>query len=138
MYFLMLRPVTKYPFSSVLDDKVIVHGSEHIQVKQEQSLIFNLDVNHVDTSMRSYIEENFAPSQVSSLSEDDIQGDNVFELLSPLSSRFCTDRAMRLQFANELKSYLSEREETLKRDKETKDLKAKYDEFIKSLSSDSK
>lgn len=138
MYFLMLRPVTKYPFSSVLDDKVLVHGSEHIQVKQEQSLIFNLDVEHVDTSMRSYIEENFAPSKVSSLSEEDLKGDNVFDLLSPLSSRFCTDRAMRLQFANELKSYLSEREETLKRDKETKDLKAKYDEFIKSLSSDSK
>lgn len=138
MYFLMLRPVTKYPFSSVLDDKVNVHGSEHIQVKQEQSLIFNLDVDHVDTSMRSYIEENFAPSQVSSLSEEDLKGDNVFDLLSPLSSRFCTDRAMRLQFANELKSYLSEREETLKRDKETNDLKAKYDEFIKSLSSDSK
>ena len=138
MYFLMLRPVTKYPFSSVLDDKVLVHGSEHIQVKQEQSLIFNLDVEHVDTSMRSYIEENFAPSQVSSLSEEDLKGDNVFDLLSPLSSRFCTDRAMRLQFANELKSYLSEREETLKRDKESNDLKAKYDEFIKSLSSDSK
>lgn len=134
----MLRPVTKYPFSSVLDDKVLVHGSEHIQIKQEQSLIFNLDVEHVDTSMRSYIEENFAPSQVSSLSEEDLKGDNVFDLLSPLSSRFCTDRAMRLQFANELKSYLSEREETLKRDKEAKDLKAKYDEFIKSLSSDSK
>ena len=138
MYFLMLRPVIKYPFSSVLDDKVLVHGSEHIQVKQEQSLIFNLDVDHVDTSIRSYIEEHFAPSQVSSLSEEDLKGDNVFELLSPLSSRFCTDRAMRLQFANALKSYLSEREETLKRDKETKDLKAKYDDFIKSLSSDSK
>lgn len=138
MYFIMLRPVTKYPFSSVLDDKVNVHGSEHIQVKQEQSLIFNLDVEHVDTSMRSYIEQNFAPSQVSSLSDEDLKSDNVFELLSPLSSRFCTDRAMRLQFANELKSYLSEKEESLKRDKETKDLKAKYDEFIKSLSSDSK
>lgn len=138
MYFIMLRPVTKYPFSSVLDDKVLVHGSEHIQVKQEQSLIFNLDVEHVDTSLRSYIEENFAPAKVSALSEDDLKTDNVFELLSPLSSRFCTDRAMRLQFANELKSYLSEKEESLKRDKETKDLKAKYDEFIKSLSSDSK
>lgn len=133
----MLRPLTNYPFSSVLDDKVNVHGSEHIVVHQEQSLIFNLDVEHVDSSIRSFIEENFAPSQVSSLSEEELKTDNVFELLSPLSSRFCTDRAMRLQFANELQSYLSEREETLKRDKENKDLKAKYDEFIKSLSSDS-
>ena len=87
--------------------------------------------------MRSFIEENFAPSQISSLSAEELKTDNVFELLSPLSSRFCTDRAMRLQFANELKSYLSEREESLKRDKENKDLKAKYDEFIKSLSSES-
>lgn len=138
MYIIMLRPVTKYPFSSVLDDKVLVHGSEHIQVKQEQSLIFNLDVEHVDLSMRSYIEDNFAPSQVSSLSDEDLKGDNVFDLLSPLSSRFCTDRAMRLQFANELQSYLSEKEDSLKRDKESKDLKDKYDAFIKSLSSDSK
>lgn len=136
MYFIMLRPVINYPFSSVLDDKVFIHGSEHIVVRQEQSLIFNLDVEHVDSSMRSFIEQNFAPSQVSALSDDDLKTDNVFELLSPLSSRFCTDRAMRLQFANELNSYLSQKEESLKRDKETKDLKAKYDAFIKSLSSD--
>ena len=131
----MLRPLLRYPFSSVLDNRVSVHGSEHIQIKQEQSLIFNLDVDHVDTSIRSFIEQNFSPSQVSSLSDSDLKSDDVFELLSPLSSRFCTDRAMRLQFANQLQQYLDEKAETLKKDKETQDLKAKYDEFIKTLSS---
>lgn len=125
----------RYPFSSVLDNTVSVHGSEHIQIKQEQSLIFNLDVEHVDNSIRSFIEENFSPSEVSSLSDDDLKTDDVFDLLSPLSSRFCTDRAMRLQFANQLQQYLDEKSESLKKDKESQELKAKYDEFIKTLSS---
>lgn len=125
----------RYPFSSVLDNCVSVHGSEHIQIKQEQSLIFNLDVDHVDNSIRSYIEQNFSPSEVSSLSDADLKTDNVFDLLSPLSSRFCTDRAMRLQFANQLQQYLDEKSESLKKDKESQELKAKYDEFIKTLSS---
>lgn len=127
----------RYPFSSVLDNCVSVHGSEHIQVKQEQSLIFNLDVNHFDTSIRSFIEQNFSPSEVSSLSDADLKTDDVFDLLSPLSSRFCTDRAMRLQFANQLQQYLDEKSESLKKVQESKELKAKYDEFIKSLSSES-
>lgn len=126
----------RYPFSSVLDNSVSVHGSEHIQIKQEQSLIFNLDVDHVDTSIRSFIEQNFSPSEVSSLSDSELKSDDVFELLSPLSSRFCTDRAMRLQFANQLQQYLDEKSESLKKDKESQELKAKYDEFIKTLSSD--
>jgi hypothetical protein len=134
----MLRPLLRYPFSSVLDNVVSVHGSEHIQIKQEQSLIFNLDVDHVDTSIRSYIEQNFSPSQMSSLSDSELKSEDVFELLSPLSSRFCTDRAMRLQFAEQLQQYLDQKSETLKKDKETQELKAKYDEFIKTLSSDSK
>ena len=130
----MLRPIVKYPFSTVIDETNRVHGVDHHVIHTEQSLIYNLDIDHTDLTMRDYIEKNFSPQQIDGLTAEQLQGDNVFDLISPLSSRFVTDRAMRLQFANEMQKYLDDKRKTLEESKKSEVLKKKYDEFINSLS----
>lgn len=130
----MLRPIIKYPFSTVIDETNRVHGVAHKVIHSEQSLIYNLDIDHTDLSIRNYIEKNFAPQQIDGLDANQLKGDNVFDLISPLSSRFVTDRAMRLQFANEMQKYLDEKKKSFDEDKKSKELKEKYDKFIESLS----
>lgn len=130
---IMLRPIITYPFEQVIDDKRTVGGVEMNVIHSEQSLIFNLDVDRVDSSIQQYISDNFAPATFDGLSDEQLSADNVFDLISPLSSRFCTDRAMRHQFANELQKYLDKKTQELADKKSKEELKAKYDKFIESL-----
>lgn len=130
---IMLRPIITYPFEDVIDDKRTVGGVEMNVIHSEQSLIFNLDVDRVDNTIQQYISDNLSPATFDGLSEEQLSTDNVFDLISPLSSRFCTDRAMRHQFANELRQYLDKKTEELEDKKSKDELKAKYDKFIESL-----
>lgn len=129
----MLRNVLKYPFSEIIDETFTMHGSEHQVIRQEQSLVFNLDVDHVDTTVQEFIQKNFSPEKVDYLSDDEMKSDNVFELISPLGSRFVTDRAMRANLAKEMERYVEERKGEIESKKNAVELKEKYDKFIASL-----
>lgn len=130
---IMLRPIITYPFEDVIDDKRTVSGVEMNVIHSEQSLIFNLDVDRVDSTIQQYIADNLSPATFDGLSDEQLSTENVFDLISPLSSRFCTDRAMRHQFANELQHYLDKKTQELEDKKSKDELKAKYDKFIESL-----
>lgn len=129
----MLKPVITYPFEDVIDDKRTVGGVEMNVIHSEQSLIFNLDVDSVDSTIQQYISDNLSPAAFDGLTDEQLGTDNVFDLISPLSSRFCTDRAMRQQFANELQNYLDKKSKEFEDKKSKDELKAKYDKFIQSL-----
>lgn len=130
---IMLRPIITYPFENVIDDKRSVSGVEMNVIHSEQSLVFNLDVDKVDSTIQQYISDNLSPATFDGLSDEQLNTENVFDLISPLSSRFCTDRAMRHQFADELRKYLDKKTQELEDKKSKDELKAKYDKFIASL-----
>lgn len=129
----MLRKVDVYPLSSVIDDRIMMNGAEQIVIHTEQSLVFNLDVHRSDTSIQEYIQKNLSPSQIDTIPEEQLKGDNVFDLVNPLSSRFITDRAMRANLAKEMQAYLEERKSEIEDQKNKEEIKTKYDNFIKSL-----
>lgn len=129
-----LRLLRKYPFSDVVDCSRTHRGRNVDVYKNETSMLQSLDLSSTDDTLRRCVEKAFAPQNVSYLSGEEIQNDNVFDCLNPLTSRYATDRCLRQQIFDAVSDELKKREQDAKDEKEKKELKAKYDEFIKSLS----
>lgn len=129
-----LRLLRKYPFSDVVDTTVTHRGKIVNVLKNETSMLQSLDLSSTDDTIRRCVEKAFSPQRVEYLGSDEIKTDNIFECLNPLTSRYASDRCLRQQILDALSDEMKKREQAAKDEQEKKDLKAKYDEFIKSLS----
>lgn len=129
-----LRLLRKYPFADVVDSTRTHRGRIVSVYKNETSMLQSLDLQSTDDTIRRCVEKAFAPQSVSYLSGEEIKTDNVFECLNPLTSRYATDRCLRQQIFDALSDEMKKREQDAKDEQEKKELKAKYDEFVKSLS----
>lgn len=129
-----LRLLHKYPFSEVVDTTVIHRGKNVNVLKNETSMLQSLDLSSTDETIRRCVEKAFCPQRVEYLGSDEINTDNVFECLNPLTSRYASDRCLRQQILDALSDEMKKREQAAKDEQEKKELKAKYDQFIKSLS----
>lgn len=129
-----LRLLRKYPFADVVDATVTHRGKTLNVYKNETSMLQNLDLSSTDDTIRRCVEKAFTPQSVQYLDNDEVKTDNIFDCLNPLTSRYAYDRCLRQQIFDALSDELKKREQVAKDEQEKKELKAKYDEFIKSLS----
>lgn len=128
------RLLRKYPFADVVDSTITHRGKTINALKNETSMLQNLDLSSTDDTIRRCVEKAFLPQSVQYLSSDEIKTDNIFDCLNPITSRYAYDRCLRQQIFDALSDEMKQREQAAKNEQEKKDLKAKYDEFIKSLS----
>ena len=129
-----LRLLRKYPFAEVVDSSRTHRGRVVAVYKNETSILQSLDLSSSDDTIRRCVEQAFSPQSVSYLSPEEIKTDNVFDCLNPLTSRYASDRCLRQQILDALSDEMKKRDQDAKDEQEKKELKAKYDEFIKSLS----
>lgn len=129
-----LRVVKQYPLDLFCEEKVTFQDVTASRIHTDTSLAFRLDVGEIDQAAANYLNNMLAPSSFEGLSSDQLKSENVFDLLDPLTSRFCTDNCMRNEWIQQAIHIAEENKKALQDRKDKEELKKKYDDFIKSLS----